>query len=143
MKYVLDTSVFNQLLDGLISLSDLPPNAEFVATHIQIDELKATKNQQRRTSLLAVFTSIAPEVVPTESGVWDVSRWGEFKWGDGVSYGQIKVALDVANNCKKNNIQDALIGEVAFKNGYGLITSDNDLHLVMTKFNVNVISLKK
>ena len=87
MRYVLDTNVFNKLLDGVVTIKDLPSDSQFVASHIQIDELKATRDDKRRESLLSVFTAIAPEVVPTESGVRDVFKWDEFKWGDGVSFG--------------------------------------------------------
>jgi len=48
--YLLDTNVFNDVLDGKISLSKLAGRRVF-ATHIQHDELNNTPNQQRRAAL--------------------------------------------------------------------------------------------
>ncbi|HEX2668536.1 MAG TPA: hypothetical protein VHP13_09205, partial [Gammaproteobacteria bacterium] len=91
MKFVLDTNLFNRLADGRLTLNDLPQNSQFVATHIQVDEINATRNEARKEVLLNAFKEIAPDIIPTESGVWDVSRWDEFKWGDGITFRQIKM----------------------------------------------------
>jgi len=83
MKYVVDTCVFNWLVDGRITKSDLPMGAELIATHIQIDEINKTSDSERRAQLFLMFAKLAPEIQPTTSGIWDVSRWDEFKWDDG------------------------------------------------------------
>jgi len=127
MKYVLDTNIFNRLADGAISRSNLPNDSEFIATHIQLDEINNTKDAERRARLLLVFVKMAPLIVPTETGVLGLSRLGEFKLGEGQLYAGIKAKLDPMNANRTNNAQDALIAEVAINNGYGLITADKDL----------------
>ena len=94
MRYVVDTNIFNRLADGVISRNDLPANAEFIATHIQIDEINRTDDRERRARLFLVFAESRPMIVPTESGVWGTSRWGQFKWGAGSGFTSIKSSLD-------------------------------------------------
>jgi hypothetical protein len=106
--YMLDTNVFNYVLDGKIDVADLQ-KYQLVATHVQRDELRNTKDDTRRESLLKIFEELTPDmesttnmvagisvagaacagsngVIRTESAVWGVSRWGGAKWGsnDGV-----------------------------------------------------------
>lgn len=139
MKYVVDTNIFNKLIDGKVSLSELPADAEFVATHVQLDELNATRNLERRANLRAQFLTLSPVIEPTESIVWDVSRWDQGKWSDENCVADaIKRELDGVNGAKGNNWQDALIAEVAVKNGYGLITGDHDLANVVRKLGADV-----
>jgi len=133
-----DTSVFNKLLDGELSFSSLPAGAEFVATHIQVDELNNTKNLVRRSKLSAQFAAVAPAIEPTESMVWDVSRRDSGKWSDDAMVGAIKSELDALKGGKGNNWQDALIAEVAVKNGFGLITCDYHLAHVAQKHGASV-----
>ena len=139
MKYVVDTNIFNRLADGTISQPDLPQNSEFIATHIQLDEINHTQDAERRARLLLVFAKMAPSIVPTETWVLGKSRLGEFKLGEGHQYSDIKAKLDSKNANRINNVDDALIAEVAINNGYGLITSDNDLASVARDKGIHVI----
>jgi len=127
MKYVVDTNIINWLVDAKIDRAALPSDGPFVATHIQIDELNRTSNEERRARLFLVLASTIPELVPTESAVLDVSRFDHCKLGDGVIYTAIKNALDVRNGGRRANIHDALIAEVAIKNGHTLLTADTEL----------------
>jgi predicted nucleic acid-binding protein len=137
--YILDTNVFNRAADGRITLPVLKSEVHYYATHVQLDELSATKDDTRRTSLLQQFLSIGPERLPTESFVWDVSRWDLAKWGDGILYPRIKGNLDALNQAKASNIQDALIAETAIKNALTLVTEDADLLLVVTQLGGSAI----
>ena len=123
MDYVLDTCIFNKIADGAIERSDLPSGGEFIATHIQIDELNNTSDKERRAKLLLIFAEIRPKIEPTETYVIGVGRVGSFKIGDGTLKG-ITAELDKLNNSKPNNVMDALCAEVALKNGHTLVTSD-------------------
>jgi hypothetical protein len=127
MKHVIDTCIFNKLVEGKLLITDLPPDGEYVATHIQYDELNRDPDIENKERLLAMFEEIDPEILPTESGVLDVSAWVSAKWGEGELLQDILVTLDGLNKRKKNNINDALIAEVAIKHGYCLLTSDKDL----------------
>lgn len=127
MKCMVDTNIFNRLIDGTLSTEDLPAQAKFFATHIQSDEPNATMDVERRARLLGRFETLVDEVVPTESLVLDLSRLDYCRLGDSDLYGTIKVDLDRRNGGKANNVQDALIAEVAITNGFTLFAADSDL----------------
>ena len=59
--YMFDTNVFNHLLDGMTELSTFVERAKFYATHVQIDELKRTSNEDRKVALLRVFEEVTSE----------------------------------------------------------------------------------
>jgi hypothetical protein len=130
MKYVVDTCLINKLVDGHIRPEELPTYGEFVAAHIQIDEISRTKDENRRANLFLKFAHMIDELVPTESFVVGTSRLGEGKYGDDQFYRLIKRELDALNGDKPNNVQHALIAEIAMKNGFVLLTADYDLYHV-------------
>ena len=127
MAYVVDTNIFNKLVDGILRVEDLPSDGPYLATHVQIDEINNTKDAERRARLFLMFAEVRPQVVPTESFVWDISRWDHGKWSDGVLYTRLKQDLDALNKSKSNNARDILIAEVAIANGYTLVTADRHL----------------
>ena len=139
MSYVVDTNIFNNLVDGVFRIEDLPSDSPFLATHVQIDELNNTKDAERRARLFLMFAEVRPQVVPTESFVWDVSRWDHGKWGDGILYEKLKQDLDALNKSKANNARDILIAEVAIVNEYTLLTADRDLATVVKKHGGKVV----
>jgi len=130
MKYVVDTSLINKLVNGSVRVEELPADGEFIASHIQIDEINKTKYEERRARLFLTFSKTINDIVPTESFILGKSRLGEGKLSDGESYNAIKKHLDSLNGGKPNNIDDALIAEVALKNGYTLLTADYHLYEV-------------
>ncbi len=156
-KYMFDTNIFNDLLDGVADITPFIGKATFLATHVQLDEIKSTRDETRRASLSQLFEEITSNPVPTESfvldvsrldqaklggnsviltesAVWDVSRWDQAKWTSVDNlYEPIKAGLDKAKK-KQNNIQDALIAETAIKNGLTLVTHDRLLFEVVTEF---------
>ena len=138
MKYVVDTSIINKLVDGAIDVSELPSNGEFLASHIQIDEINKTKDEERRAKLFLTFSKTIDDVVPTESFILGKSRLDEGKLSDGKSYEMIKNHLDSLNNKKQNNVDDALISEVALKNGYTLLTADYHMYETAQIYNIAV-----
>jgi predicted nucleic acid-binding protein len=135
MKYVVDTNIINWLIDGKIERAALPSDGEFVATHIQIDEINRTSDEDRRARLLLTLASTIRELLPTESAVWNISRFDWCKMGDGMIYTSIKNDLDAKNTGRRSNIHDALIAEVAIVNGFTLLTADADLAHVATNHN--------
>jgi hypothetical protein len=134
--------VFNWLADGRIALSDLPNDGEFVATHVQIDELNRTNDAERRVKLFLHFASVRPNMLPTESLILGVSRLGHAKLSDDATYAQIKGTLDGLNRSKPNNVMDALSAEVALKNEFTLITADGDLRTAAEEHGCKVLFLK-
>lgn len=127
MKYVLDTNVINWLVDGKIKDTILPSDGEFVATHVQIDEINRTSNEERRARLFLTLASSLSGLLPTETVVADVSRWDWSKPGDGSTYNSIKARLDALNGARPSNIRDALIAEVCIVNSHTLLTADQVL----------------
>ena len=119
----------------MAELEEFVGKAKLYATHIQIDELKKTLNEERKAALLRMFEEIVNIRVSTESAVWGVSEWGQCKFtaSDNL-YGSIKSELGRANDSKPNNIQDSLIAETSIKNGFTLVTHDRDLFWITTKF---------
>jgi predicted nuclease of predicted toxin-antitoxin system len=75
--------------------------------------------------------------------MWDVSEWGEAKWGkeDGL-FEAMLVSLNKRNGSKKNNGKDVLIAETAIGNGHVLVTDDCDLANVVREFDGKTISLQ-
>lgn len=159
MKIMLDTCIFNNLLDGEFELSRLPKDSEIYVTHIQKNELLATKKVERREKLLGIFIGVLQERMPTESSVcgvsvlgeaklgtkslptesmkWGITNWGESKWTDSGSKSlcdQILIGLenlDPRSKKKLSHIRDALIAETAAANGITLVSSDKDLGKVL------------
>ena len=127
MKYVMDTNIVNWLLDGKIDRAALPADGEFVGTHIQIDEINRTSDEDRRARLVLTLTSTIRELLPTETTVVDVSGLDWCKLGDVVIYTSIRNQLDAKNGGSRGNIHDALIAEVAIVNEFTLLTADADL----------------
>jgi len=121
-----------------LSTDDLPADAEFVATHVQIDELNSTRNHERREKLLLRFSTLVDTVIPTESAVLGVSSLDHCKLSDGDLYNKLKADLDNLNNGKANNTKDALIAEVAIVNQYTLITADFHLAEIAKKHSCKV-----
>ncbi|MGA2457496.1 MAG: PIN domain-containing protein [Terriglobales bacterium] len=137
MKYVVDTCIFNKLRDGKLQPSDLPSDGRLVVTHIQVDEINNTSDKELRARLILAFAGIAPEIVPTETFLYDVSRLDRAKMGNGEVFLAVKTALD-GREKKRNNTQDALIAEVAIVNGFTLLTSDRNLADVALGLGANI-----
>lgn len=136
MKYMFDTNVFNDILDGNIDFKKFREGIVCCVTHIQRDEINKTKDKMRRKALNDVFSELAEEEHPTKTFVLGISRLGMGKLGEGTLYQQLKDRLDSLNRKKKgNNGMDALIGETAIKNDLTLVTHDMEFFRVMTEFN--------
>ncbi|MFH1459992.1 MAG: hypothetical protein ABIG64_06435 [Candidatus Omnitrophota bacterium] len=138
-KYIVDTSIINRLVDGHLSIADLPQKAEFFSTHIQIDEINKTPDGERRAQLFLTFAKQNSNIVPTKTTVCGVSRLDNCCLGEGKIYKKIKNILDSKNKNKNNNIQDALIAEIAIVDKMILLTSDWDLKEAVETLNGTVI----
>jgi hypothetical protein len=138
-KYVVDTCVFNWLADSSIKRGSLPSDGGFAITHIQVDEINKTKDEERRARLLLTQASLHCELLATRTLVFDVSRFDYTKPGDGKLFRSLKTELDSLNGNKKNNSRDALIAEATIANGYVLLTADGDLRLATERHGGTVI----
>ena len=139
--YMFDTNIFNEILDQSIDLTSIE-DASYYVTHVQLNEIQATKNEERRNQLLKTFHEVDKEAIATESAVYGISEWGNAKWGSAHGlYQPIVDRLGELNKKKKNNTQDALIAETAIINNQILVTNDTDLQAVAGEFKGNVINL--
>ena len=139
MKYMVDTSAFNLIADGRLSVEQLPAGAELVATYVQVTEINRTRDEERRRRLFLTFAHLRPEIQPTSSFVFGETPLGFGRLGLGIEYLAMKAELDARNNSKSNNSQDALIAETALTERHGLVTADRDLSEVAGTRIANVI----
>lgn len=133
---MLDTTEFNAIAKGQVALSAYA-GIRLFATHVQLDELNNTSGEQLRAGLRAAFEEVAPENLPTESAVWDVSTWDQAKWSaeDGI-FEKMLSRLEKLDGRKRhpNQLRDILIAETAIKNGLTLVSGDRKLRTVTTEF---------
>ena len=142
---MLDTNVFNALVDNKISRVALS-NHRLVATHVQIDELQATSDEDRRTRLKDLCFQIVEEFLLTSSAVWDVSRWDQAKWGDCIRYQRMfdrLVELDRKSGERikpPNQERDVLIAETALCHDFMFASQDSNLITMILEEGGRVLS---
>lgn len=142
--YMLDTNVFNAVLDGRVFLASSLGHILLV-TGIQRDELGATAKPGRRAALLAVYKEIRPTSLPASSFAFDIEGAGfdQAHWNDGSGNFERMVArlrqLDHKSKSASNQMRDILIAETAIKNGATLVSGDSNLRQVVTEFGGNAI----
>jgi len=91
-----------------------------LSTHIQEDELAKIPDGQKKDAVAKIIT----KKVATSGGVWGVSKWGRFTWGDGSSGG---AAVDDIRSPSKKHTKDALIATTGAKDADVLVTDDRRL----------------
>lgn len=136
--FMLDTNVFNHLIEGRIAMSSLPSEFSIFVTHIQKDEIdnnwepKTEDDAEKKAQVLEQFKMLPDAMLPTESTILGVSVLGESKLGKGENYKKIFEFLMAIDPKRIDaNQADALIGEVALNVGLELITGDRNLkHIV-------------
>jgi predicted nucleic acid-binding protein len=131
--YMFDTNIFNDILDGKIDVVLFPEDLQLYVTHVQLDEIQATRDEQRRTQLMSVFSAIPQESIPTASTVIGVSRLGQSRLSDGILYNRLRTRLDELSK-KGNNPKDIALAETAIVEGLTLVTHDRHLFRVVTEF---------
>lgn len=145
--YLLDTTVFNDILDDNLS-ADLFANSLLFVTHIQLDQIDRTSNEIRKNQLLRTFKMVSAEKLPTASAVFDVSRWDEASWSDGVLFQAILDKLQATDGKRKaknytGQLADGLIAETAIRQNLTLVTNDQNLSKVTKEFGGEVVSLEQ
>lgn len=144
---MLDTQVFDRVLDGKISLAAFR-GWRVLVTGIQRDELSKAK-EPRRTELLVTFEAISPEVVPASSFAFDIegAGWGQACWNDGSeTFEKMRARLrelDSKNKNALNQERDILIAETSIKNGVTLVSDDRNLRQVVSEFGGRAIESSK
>ena len=122
-RVIFDTHVNVAIADGLLNIEQLKDSKEkfdFYITQIQVDEMNKCGDEEKRARIFLIKTNLAPIIIATESAVFDVSRFGHAKLGNGKVFEQLR-----QNN--KKHTRDALIGETAIENNMILVTDDKTL----------------
>jgi predicted nucleic acid-binding protein len=144
--YMLDTNVFNDVLDEKLSLASFA-GVRLLVTGVQADELRNTKNVKRREELCATFEEIEPETVPAESFCFNIegAGWDQANWNDGSgTFEKMLHHLRCLDDKKKkpcNQIRDIVIGETAIKTHATVVTGDGNLRKVIAEFGGRAIDL--
>lgn len=131
--YLFDTNTFNAVAKGSLKLAN-GSDVRIFATHVQIDELAATKSEAIRSSLLQTFQQILPTEISTSSLVFDISKWDNSEWGieDGIFEKMLHLLEVLERQCRKkstpeNRSRDILILETALRKNLVLVTDDPQL----------------
>lgn len=155
-RYMLDTNIFDALVKGWLTVDRFPSDGTLCATHVQLEELKNTKDSERRSRLSETFTKIITATgVTLDAGfAFDIAGAGlnQGVWrSDGALYRALKNGLDEAwerkskrdqrRSKKENNAKDALIAEAAKFNDCTLLTRDRDLATVAANHGIGVMQL--
>lgn len=84
LRVMFDSNAYDAILahGDAERIHDLVADEKFsvVTTHVQEDELLQIPNKDRQLALLSIYRRICTTSTPTSVGVWDVSRWDQFKW---------------------------------------------------------------
>ncbi|HXC13532.1 MAG TPA: hypothetical protein VNV39_11890 [Stellaceae bacterium] len=149
-RYMLDTNVFNDVLDGKVSTMSLTEH-RLLVIGVQAAELRATRNSARRADLLAVFEEINPSTEPASSFAWGIegAGWNQAYWSNKSGNFQRMIErlrqLDSQNKTKDkgdlNKMRDILIAETAIKYKAVLVSRDANLRQVVSEFGGRAIEL--
>lgn len=140
-KYMFDTNIFDDIVNGKLGIANIAryknfKKAEIYVTHIQIDENNKCSDVDKRARLNIFMVKIRPILIPTSSCAFDISRFDESKFGDGIIFDEIK-----KGNIK--HVEDALIGETAIKEGIILVTNDRRLKNIVIELGGNALFLNE
>jgi len=137
-RYLLDTNIFNGLLDGAIEWSSLPDGEYFYSSWQRI-ELERTSNTSRRQQLLEVFADLVTlknaQHVTTHSTPWG-SPWGVDWDRKGRFYADIFAALAEIKPGDRGNPGDAVNLELCLYEGLCFVTRDHAAARVAESFEI-------
>ncbi len=141
--YMLDTTVFNHLVNEELGSLRISISRPIYVTHVQLNEIQCTRDPLRLQALLGMFTAIESERIPTTTAVYGISEFGEAEYSsDHRLYQSLLSMLDSKNKSKRNNVRDVLIAETAIQHKLVLVTDDCDLSDVVREIGGEVVSLK-
>lgn len=145
-RFMLDTNIFNDVLDGSVPVETLERSGDLFVTPVQHQEISNTKNQTRRDKLLSVFKSVPAKERPLQTAVWGYGAWGGHRTlgQRGPHYDGLKQAMDALPKLlskKRGNAGDSLTAEVCLSEEIALITNDPGLSEVARKFGVETLTL--
>jgi len=125
MKFMFDSMVYDKIIatpQMVERLNQFSREGKVVVlcTHIQEDELGNIPDKEKKEAVTKIMTT----KVPTSGGVYGVSKWDQFRWGDGSCGG---VGVDDIRSPSKKHTKDALIATTAARDTDVLVTEDKRL----------------
>lgn len=121
MGFLIDTNIFNHIVEGKIERNDLPLEFPIFVTPIQFKEIMACPDLNKRTELYSwakvISDTTFPDIVVDLQGLQTSDNYN-FLLGE----------LNRKSPKRVNsNTNDAIIGSVAIENAMVLITNDMNL----------------
>ena len=133
-RYVLDTNIFNRVVEGKLTITDLPSDGVFCASAVQLNEIGKTKDPVKRTQLEETFQKIGPQISECKTTLWDYDGWDTGTWDmKGEHYDALLEGLRNLHKDKLSDFGDALIGEISITENCVLISTDKDLISVINR----------
>ena len=154
-NYMLDTTIFNWLIDNYLSIDNLPCDGGFFATRFQWEELSNTANLKSKEKLQGKYIQLIHDATePRETTVpfmWDTlgSHWGNGVWLTDEQQSLFNKLLSELtgrkiNEQRKNNCRkDICIAMASHLNHCILLTTDRQLALCLKNNNIGHEYLKK
>ena len=142
MSFLLDTNIFNHVIEGKVSIDDLPIDFPIIVTCLQRDEIMKCPDPLKRSHMLGLLKTIVNVEVPLEIVLSEVSRPDQVRVESDAIYNKtLNELLKYGKRKNKANEHDSLIGEVAIKNQFILITNDCALGRVVKSLGGHVRAL--
>ena len=122
---MLDTNIFDLLLDNNVNIQGLQKIGEYYTTNVQFSELSNISYQKRRSELLNLYNSLDQIKILLRTGIWlDKLRWDDDQiWIDDI---QPEAQSLLGKASVKQPWMDALIGEIAMVEKICVVTNDKD-----------------
>jgi hypothetical protein len=119
---MLDTNIYDLLVADAPTLQLVEDRVaagriSIITTHVQVDQLIDIPDATKRQAVLSVPTV----KVRTTGAMWDVSKWGEARFGDDST----NANLDQLMKGNPKHAPDALIGVTASSVADMLVTNDS------------------
>lgn len=135
-KIMFDTNAFDKLMAVLDELRDNAGKFDFYITAIQVEELANIPDSKKETRIcnLLAFCEMRAKLVPV-SLVLNHTRLGFCCFSD-----ENDDTYSLLLNENQSNINDALIGEAAKREGCTLVTDDTNFSKKLKKANVSYIT---
>lgn len=135
MKYMLDTNVFDYIVDEDLKM-DVADAVELFVTNVQVSEIKNVPDDDRRMRLQRALKSLPHTELVVSSPFWeDALHWND----DAVWQDEPSSEYEVIRG-KSNANRDSLIVEKANSSDMVLVTSDRRCGKSANRVGVKVLS---
>jgi predicted nucleic acid-binding protein len=137
-RYMLDTNVFDYILDNKINTDDIKKTGEYFTTNVQLSELANIPDDSLKESLLKIYTELDQKKLLLRSGVWiDELRWDDDQpWVDELE----DDFISLSDNSRRRSHMDAHIGAIAIIDELTVVTDDTGFISKCKREGINVLT---